>query len=767
MFKGQDILNTDPKFLIDKDSVIRKLQDELRRKTIKFNDAYKGFKELRLEKIKAWNKIQETEGDAEVEAVRKGKHSASKRKVGEEAGSSPKRVKQDEETTTSVSLAPRSSNTSTEDSSPAITPPPITTNSSNPSQQAVESPEVVIEQQRSSLRLQRKRVRWYMEQVSVLNQGLDAKTEESKKLAEDKKKVGGEVKNLKTQLAENQETRNVELANQIDELKKILQEEKEKNENQEEEIAQLKKKNFDLKVANIVCTEDLPRAGRLLSESDRKLPVERQRTKELKAENQRLKEESQSVEWKISNIGEGHFVGKLLSLTMDDDKIGKLLVSTFQWSFLLEFEDLFSEFNDAYKGFKELRLEKIKAWNKLQGPKGDAEVEAERKGKPSASKRKVGEEAGSSQKRMKQDKETTKSVSSALSVPNTSTEDSSPAITPPPTTTNLSDSAQQASKPTEAQVDHHIFDDMECDMSASYATSLIPSSVELAPIQPRVVYRDHHAVSTKTLLRSVRETGRIFSKGQNNLRLCIRKMCLAWIRAMIGECKNRFSDLFMQWQENPTDFYFTWKLSKELLRTQSSKRNSWPMMRARRSSSSSLLGKEEISETVVEESKLDEEMLRNEEMKKCDVKESSEEKEVETKKTSGEENVGAKKTFEKEDIETEKDSGEEKFDFSKNIYKKKEASLKDKTKLATPNEALPAPAAENAQKELVHVLAPLEAKIDNNDPEPCFPKRSRRVSKRYPENELIATILQTIEIFVLRTTLNFKKDLVQCPSSFC
>ncbi|EGT38036.1 hypothetical protein CAEBREN_06884 [Caenorhabditis brenneri] len=184
MHKGQDILNTDPKFLIDKDSVIRKLQDELRRKTIKFNDAYKRFKELRLEKIKAWNKIQETEGDAEVEAERKGKHSASKRKVGEETGSSPKRVKQDEETTTTVSLAPRSSNTSTEDSSPAITPPPTTTNSSNPSQQ----------------------------------------------------------------------------------------------------------ENFDLKVANIVCTEDVPRAGRLLSESDRKLSVERQRTKELKAENQRLKE---------------------------------------------------------------------------------------------------------------------------------------------------------------------------------------------------------------------------------------------------------------------------------------------------------------------------------------------------------------------------------------------------------------------------------------------------------------------------------------------
>ncbi|EGT43378.1 hypothetical protein CAEBREN_07024 [Caenorhabditis brenneri] len=49
-------------------------------------------------------------------------------------------------------------------------------------------------------------------------------------------------------------------------------------------------KNFDLKVANIVCTKDLPRAGRLLSESDRNLLVERQRTKELKAENQRLKE---------------------------------------------------------------------------------------------------------------------------------------------------------------------------------------------------------------------------------------------------------------------------------------------------------------------------------------------------------------------------------------------------------------------------------------------------------------------------------------------
>ncbi|CAL2048105.1 unnamed protein product [Caenorhabditis brenneri] len=59
MFKGQDILNTDPKFLIDKGSVIRKLQDELRRKTIKFNDAYKSCKSLRLKRSKAWNKLQE------------------------------------------------------------------------------------------------------------------------------------------------------------------------------------------------------------------------------------------------------------------------------------------------------------------------------------------------------------------------------------------------------------------------------------------------------------------------------------------------------------------------------------------------------------------------------------------------------------------------------------------------------------------------------------------------------------------------------------
>ncbi|EGT38035.1 hypothetical protein CAEBREN_07036 [Caenorhabditis brenneri] len=100
----------------------------------------------------------------------------------------------------------------------------------------------------------------------------------------------------------------------------------------------------------------------------------------------------------------------------------------------------------------------------------------------------------------------------------------------------------------------------------------------------------------------------------------------------------------------------------------------------------------EVSTGLFRILELDEEMLRNEEMEKCDVKESSEKKKVETRKNSGEENVGAKKTFKEEDIETEKacgeksietekDSGEEKFDYFKNIYKKKEASLKDDTKL--------------------------------------------------------------------------------------
>ncbi|CAL2033173.1 unnamed protein product [Caenorhabditis brenneri] len=146
-------------------------------------------------------------------------------------------------------------------------------------------------------------------------------------------------------------------------------------------------------------------------------------------------------------------------------------------------------------------------------------------------------------------------------------------------------------------------------------------------------------------------------------------------------------------------------------------------------------GEKDINETVVEGPKLDEEMLRNEEMKKFDVKESSAEKEVETKKTSGEENVGAKKAYEEEDIETEKDSGEEKCDFSKNIYKKKEESPKNDINLGAPNEALPAPAAENAQNELAHVLAPLEPQDEDTDSEPRFPKRNRRVSKRYPETE--------------------------------
>ncbi|EGT51694.1 hypothetical protein CAEBREN_11015 [Caenorhabditis brenneri] len=121
-------------------------------------------------------------------------------------------------------------------------------------------------------------------------------------------------------------------------------------------------------------------------------------------------------------------------------------------------------------------------------------------------------------------------------------------------------------------------------------------------------------------------------------------------------------------------------------------------------------GEKEISETVVEGPKLDEEMLRNEEMKKFDVKESSGE----------------------ESIETEKDSGEEKFDFSKNIYKKKEESPKNDINLGAPNEVLPAPAAENAQNELAQVLAPQAA---DSDLEPRFPKRNRRVSKRYPETE--------------------------------
>ncbi|EGT38052.1 hypothetical protein CAEBREN_20903 [Caenorhabditis brenneri] len=80
MFKGQDILNTDSKILNDKDSVIEKLQDELRRKTIKFNNAYKSLKSLRLEKSKAWNKLQETEGDAEVEAEKKESHWRQKEK---------------------------------------------------------------------------------------------------------------------------------------------------------------------------------------------------------------------------------------------------------------------------------------------------------------------------------------------------------------------------------------------------------------------------------------------------------------------------------------------------------------------------------------------------------------------------------------------------------------------------------------------------------------------------------------------------------------
>ncbi|CAL2048104.1 unnamed protein product [Caenorhabditis brenneri] len=142
-------------------------------------------------------------------------------------------------------------------------------------------------------------------------------------------------------------------------------------------------------------------------------------------------------------------------------------------------------------------------------------------------------------------------------------------------------------------------------------------------------------------------------------------------------------------------------------------------------------GEKKINETVVEGPKLDEEMLRNEEMKK---------------KISGEENVGTKKTFHEEDIETEKasgkksiktekDSGEERFDYSKNIYEKKEESLKDNTKLTIPNEALPVQAAENTQNEHAHVLAPLEAQADDTDSEPRFPKRNRRVFKRYQEDE--------------------------------
>ncbi|CAL2048125.1 unnamed protein product [Caenorhabditis brenneri] len=39
-----------------------------------------------------------------------------------------------------------------------------------------------------------------------------------------------------------------------------------------------------------------------------------------------------------------------------------------------------------------------------------------------------------------------------------------------------------------------------------------------------------------------------------------RKMCLEWIRVVIGGCKNRFSDLFTQWQEN-----LTWVRLKKLV----------------------------------------------------------------------------------------------------------------------------------------------------------------------------------------------------------
>ncbi|CAL2048103.1 unnamed protein product [Caenorhabditis brenneri] len=127
-------------------------------------------------------------------------------------------------------------------------------------------------------------------------------------------------------------------------------------------------------------------------------------------------------------------------------------------------------------------------------------------------------------------------------------------------------------------------------------------------------------------------------------------------------------------------------------------------------------GEKEINETVVERSKLDEE-LRNEEMKKCDVNESSEEKEVETKKNSGEENVEA-----------------------------------------TPNKALPAPAAENARNELTHVLAPLEAQADHTDLEPRFPKRNCRVFMRYPENEreFISYMLISFQFRIFR--MNHQKS---------
>ncbi|CAL2034301.1 unnamed protein product [Caenorhabditis brenneri] len=191
----------------------------------------------------------------------------------------------------------------------------------------------------------------------------------------------------------------------------------------------------------------------------------------------------------------------------------------------------------------------------------------------------------------------------------------------------LDEPSAQSSK---ARVVHQMFDGTEFDVPESYATALIPSSVELAPLRrrfvprpappqtcPFFVIRNDWEMKTerRRALRSFANQPPIrpgtveykellehaqivfdnsgfmeedylltitpflrkhfcdpfeklegdFPKAKIIVPPSTRKMCLEWIRVVIGGCKNRFSDLFTQWQEHRTDFYLEWVRLKKLV----------------------------------------------------------------------------------------------------------------------------------------------------------------------------------------------------------
>ncbi|EGT37421.1 hypothetical protein CAEBREN_05811 [Caenorhabditis brenneri] len=182
----------------------------------------------------------------------------------------------------------------------------------------------------------------------------------------------------------------------------------------------------------------------------------------------------------------------------------------------------------------------------------------------------------------------------------------------------------------EAQIVHQMFDGTEFDVPESYATALIPSSVELAPLRRRFVPRPAPPLTSPFfVIRNVREMNKEkrralksfanqppirpgtveykelldhaqivfdnsgfmeedylltimpflrkhfcdpyeklegdFPKTKIIVPPSVRKMCLEWIRVVIGGCKNRFSDLFTQWQEHKTDFYLEWVRLKKIV----------------------------------------------------------------------------------------------------------------------------------------------------------------------------------------------------------